>query len=43
MPRALGEIDSYVVYIGFDPMSVTPEPEKKKPKPKAKPAPRRTS
>lgn len=37
MPRA-GEIDSYVVYIGFDP-SAPQEPAKKKPK--AKPAPRR--
>lgn len=34
MPRG-GAIDSYVVYIGFDPLSA--QPEKKKPAPKAKP------
>lgn len=37
LPRA-GEIDAYVVYIGFDPSALR-EPDRKKPKPK--PAPRR--
>jgi hypothetical protein len=37
MPRG-ADIDSYVIYIGFDP-AAAPEPQKK-PKPKQKPAPR---
>ena len=38
LPRPLGLIDSYVVYVGFDPVSARP-PEKKKPAPRrAKPA-----
>jgi len=39
LPRPLGLIDSYVVYVGFDPISARP-PEKKKPavKRRAKPA-----
>jgi hypothetical protein len=37
MPRG-GDIDSYVIYIGFDPAAL-PQPEKKS-KPKQKPAPR---
>jgi hypothetical protein len=31
LPRALGEMDSYVVYVGYDPQAMAPE------KPKAKP------
>ena len=39
LPRPLGLIDSYVVYVGFDPMGAKP-PERKKPvvKRRAKPA-----
>ena len=36
MPRG-GEIDYYVIYIGFDPAGA--EPEQKKPAPKPKPKP----
>ena len=39
MPRG-GAIDSYVVYIGFDPLSVQ-EQERKKPAPKANPKPKK--
>jgi hypothetical protein len=38
MPKRTAEIDSYVIYIGFDPLAVQ-EPEKKKPRPKPKPKP----
>lgn len=34
LPQPLGLIDSYVVYVGFDPLGMKPEPKK--------PAPRRT-
>jgi len=36
MPAALGDIDAYVVYVGFDPMGAAPE--KKKPVVKRKPS-----
>jgi hypothetical protein len=36
MPRG-GDIDAYVVYIGFDPAGAAPEPKKPGPKPRAKP------
>jgi len=45
MPKRATDIDSFVIYIGFDPLAVQ-EPEKKKVKPKPKPKPvaqRRTS
>ena len=35
LPRALGEMDSYVVYVGYDPLALQPE------KPKARPRRRR--
>lgn len=41
MPRG-GAIDSYVVYIGFDPLSVQ-EQERKRPAPKVKPKPKKTT
>ena len=37
MPRG-GDVDNYVIYIGFDPAAA--QPERKKPAPKAKPKPR---
>jgi hypothetical protein len=38
LPRPLGLIDSYVVYVGFDPASLAPPPKKKpEPKRRAKP------
>jgi hypothetical protein len=36
LPRPFGLIDSYVVYVGFDPASLVPPP-KKKPEPKRRP------
>jgi hypothetical protein len=39
LPQPLGDIDSYVVYVGFDPVGAPPEKKKpavKKPKPKPK-------
>ncbi len=38
LPTPLGDIDSYVVYVGFDPTAATPEKKKPaaKPKPKAR-------
>jgi hypothetical protein len=38
MPRG-GDIDNYLVYVGFDPAGAEPEP--KKPSPKARPKPAR--
>jgi hypothetical protein len=40
MPVPAGDIDSYVVYIGFDPNSA-PEPKPKKPAPKTAPKPKK--
>jgi hypothetical protein len=43
LPQPLGDIDSYVVYVGFDPTAATPDkrkPAPKKPKPKAVAKPR---
>ena len=39
LPRPLGLIDSYVVYVGFDPASLAP-PARKKPEPKRRAKPR---
>src|SRR5665647_1521924 len=39
LPQPLGDIDSYVVYVGFDPVSAPPE----KKKPAAKPKPKRVA
>ncbi len=39
LPQPIGDIDQYVVYVGFDPISA--EPEKKPPPPKRKPAHKR--
>jgi hypothetical protein len=39
LPQPIGDIDQYVVYVGFDPISV--KPEKKLPPPKRKPAHKR--
>ncbi len=42
LPQPLGDIDQYVVYVGFDPVSAQPEkkppPAKRKPVAKKKPA-----
>jgi len=38
MPARIADIDSYVVYVGFDPLSA--QQEKKKPAPKSKPKPK---
>ena len=35
LPQPLGDIDQYVAYVGFDPVSA--QPEKKTPPPKRKP------
>jgi hypothetical protein len=41
LPRPLGLIDSYVVYVGFDPAGLAPPPRKKpEPKRRARTAPR---
>ena len=39
LPQPIGDIDQYVVYVGFDPIAA--EPEKKPPPPKRKPAVKR--
>ena len=36
LPQPLGDIDSYVVYVGFDPVSALPEKKKPAAKPKSK-------
>jgi hypothetical protein len=38
LPRPIGLIDSYVVYVGFDPVSAKPPEKKAPPKRRAKPA-----
>ena len=42
MPQPLADIDSYVVYVGFDPAGAPPEKKKPAAKPKPEPSPSRS-